>query len=169
MTFKHSLNAGPGDKWGCAASLPVAFASPERGEGREQHPVASPGPGCRGNLCAPGPGTGTVPLSSPRGLCQCLEGKAGMLEVFKRPLHLQLSLPPCPSGSLLTGLGPRQLSIWGSCSLLQSSLSFRGWNPTNLAQHAPLAGPRPESISFCTSSGGNFASAAAPSLQPCVS
>lgn len=96
-----------------------------RSEGWEQRPVASPGPGtgnrscshrtCTGpGSCVLGPGTATVPPSSFRGLCESLEGEAGMEGVFKHVLHLQVSLPPYPSGSLLVGLGPRQTYMGSS-------------------------------------------------------
>lgn len=89
MTFKHSVNAGPGDKWGRAASLPVAFASLERVLGAM--PSRLPGTGrweptaaCWADLHRP-----------PRGL-----GAAGMGAVPWDP-SLRRSPPPCSEAYMI--------------------------------------------------------------------
>lgn len=131
MTFKHSVNAVPADKWGRVALLPLAFVSPERGLGAvpsrlPRAGLREPAAACRADLHRPpGPGAaglGAVPWDlvlrqspTPRSeacmIAKSLEGQAGVPGLFILFIHLQLSLPPYPSASLLLCLGPRQLPM----------------------------------------------------------
>jgi len=126
MTFKHSVYAGPGDKWGRAASLPLAFALLERGLGSA--PSRLPGAGsCGAGGCAPGPGAALLTLSPFNSLQESPQGEPGFGALSTRSFLWH----PAFQAICSYAWGQDRSPCKGSCSPLQSFLSFRGLVPRN--------------------------------------
>lgn len=181
MTFKHSVNAVPGDKWECTASLPVAFASrvragrgtllPSRGRVAGAHgyllsqPTPAPRPGAVGLGAVPCD-LALRPSPTPRSeACVIAESLKGMPGLFRGFIHLLRSLPPYPSQSWHLSWGRGSSPCEGSCFTLQFSLSFRGRYIAPLTQHMHLLGVEHGSVPCQASSDDSFASATASPLQ----